>query len=251
MNLLAAEWIKTRSVRSTWLLATATVVVTTLISLLGISGLAPEWQAGLPADYDPTAIAFKGILVGQILIATLGAQTVTNEYATGQLASTLAIAPRRGRLLATKAAVTALVALVTAVLTVACSFGASQVALSGAHLPTANPTDPDVIRALACAAGYLMLTALLGLAYGTITRSSSGALAIIVAVALIVPAVAPGLPGAIGDVAATYWPTTAGQTSYATVGSGPFPAIVGIGVMANFTLLSNIAGYLTLKSRDA
>ncbi|MBB2913118.1 ABC-type transport system involved in multi-copper enzyme maturation permease subunit [Streptosporangium becharense] len=251
MNLLASEWIKTRSVRSTWIIAAATVVVTVMVSLLGISGLMADWQAELPADFDPTGNSFKGILVGQILIATLGAQAITSEYATGQIITSLTIAPKRGALLATKLAVAALVALATAVVTVACSFGASQAALAAAGLPTASLADAGTIRAIFCAVAYLVLTAILGLAFGTITRSASGALAIIVTVALLVPALAPGMPGILGDIAGTYWPTTAGQTSYTITGTGLFPPLVGLAVMAVFTLWTALAAHLTLKTRDA
>src|SRR6478736_416637 len=138
MDLLASEWIKTRSIRTTWILAAGTVMVTVFVSLLGISGLLAAWQADLPADFDPTGVSFKGILVGQILVATLGAQAITSEYATGQIVTSLAITPRRGKLLATKLAIAALVSLATAVVTVACSFGASQAALAAAGLPTAS-----------------------------------------------------------------------------------------------------------------
>lgn len=251
MNLLASEWIKIRSVRSTWIIAVATVVVTTMVSLLGINGLMADWQAGLPADFDPVGNSFKGILVGQILIGTLGAQTITSEYATGQIISSLTITPKRGTLLATKLAVVAFVALATASVTVACTLGASQAALAAAGLPTASLTDPDTIRAALCAIAYLVLTAILGLAFGTITRSSSGALAIIVTVALLVPALAPGLPGILGDIASTYWPTTAGQTSYTLAGAGPYPPLVGLAIMAVFTLWTALAARLTLKTRDA
>jgi ABC-2 type transport system permease protein len=108
---------------------------------------------------------------------------------------------------------------------VTCSFLASQAALA----------DAGTVRALLCAVGYLVLTAVLGVALGTITRSSSGALAVVVTVALLVPALAPGLPGALADLAATYWPTTAGQTS-STSGTGPLPAL---------------AAHLALTTRDA
>lgn len=251
MNLLASEWIKTRSVRSTWIIAAATVVVTVMVSLLGISGLSSDWQTNLPIDFDPTGTSFKGILVGQILIATLGAQAITSEYASGQIITTLTIAPKRGTLLAAKLAVTALVALMTAVVTVACSFGASQAALAAAGLPTATLADAGTIRAALCAVAYLVLTAVLGLAFGTITRSASGALAIVVTVALLVPALAPGMPGVLGDVAGTYWPTTAGQTSYTIAGGGAFSPLIGLAVMTIFTIWTTLAAHLTLKTRDA
>lgn len=250
MNLLASEWIKTRSVRSTWIMATATVVVTVMVSLLGISGLMEDWQAELPADFDPAGVSFKGILVGQILIATLAAQTITGEYASGQIITSLTVAPKRGALLAAKLAIAALVALATAVVTVGCSFGASQAALAAARLPTASLADPGTVRAILCAIAYLVLTAMLGVAFGTITRSSSAALAIIVTVGLLVPALAPGMPGIPGDIAGTYWPTTAGQTSYTITGAGPFPPLAGLAIMTVFTLWMALAAHLTLKTRD-
>lgn len=249
MNLFASEWIKTRSVRSTWLLAAATVVVTALVSLLGISGLSADWQAELPVDFDPVGISLKGILVGQLLIAMLGAQAVTSEYASGQIISTLAIAPRRTRLFTAKALVTISVAAVVAFATVVASFAAGQAALAVAGLPTASASDGDTVRALVCAIAYLVLSAVLGLAFGTLTRSSSGALAIVVTVSLLVPALAPGLPGVAGRFAGTFWPTTAGQASYTLGGSG-VPPLLGLAVMVVFTVWMTVAAVTTLRVRD-
>ena len=250
MNILASEWIKIRSVHSTWVLATSTVIVTVVVSLLGISGLLAAWTTELPRDWDPTGISFKGILVGQILAAMLGVQVISGEYATGMITTTLTIAPKRWTLLFAKAGVTTLVALPTSVVAVATSFAASQAVLGAANLPTASLADPDVLRALACAVLYLVLSAVLGLAFGTITRSSSGALSIIVTIALLVPALAPALPGAIGDFARTYWPTTAGQAAYTVLSNSPVLPSVGIAVMTIFTLYSFIAAQLVLRLRD-
>lgn len=247
MNLLASEWIKTRSVRGTWVLAAATVVVTVSVSLLGVSALAGGGAAS--AGFDPVGAGFKGILVGQILIAMLGAQSMTGEYATGQILSTLTIAPKRGALLGTKAAIAGLVALVTAVVTVAVTFGAAQAALAAAGLPSADIGDPDTLRAAACATLYLVLTALIGLGFGTITRSGTGALSVVVAIALLVPALAPGVPGTVGEILRTVWPLTAGQASY-TITAGISP-LTGIAVMTVFTVWTMLAAHLTLRIRDA
>lgn len=250
MNILASEWIKIRSVRSTWVLAASTVIVTVIVSLIGISGSLADWVTELPADWDPTGISFKGILVGQILAAMLGVQAIASEYASGMIITTLTITPKRWALLAAKAGITALTALVTSVVAVVVSFAAGQAMLGASGLPTASVADPDVRRALACAVLYLVLSAVLGLAFGTITRSSSGALSIIVAIALLIPALAPGLPGVIGDVAGSYWPTTAGQAAYTVVDDGAVEPLVGIAVMTLFTLYSFIAAQAVLRFRD-
>lgn len=251
MNVIISEWIKVRSVRSTWVIAASAIVVTLVVGILGVSGLIADGQATVPADFDPTAAGFKGILVGQLLIATLGAQAITNEYATGQIASTLTFVPRRRTLLLSKLAVVVGVALPTAAVTAIAAFASSQAALAAAGLPVADLGDPDTVRAIVCAVLYLVLAAVLGLAFGTITRSSSGALTIIVTVALLVPALAPGVPGVIGDVVGTYWPTTAGQSSYALVGSGALAPLGGLAVMAIATVWTAMAAALVFSTHDA
>lgn len=250
MNIVISEWIKIRSVRSTWVMVASTAVVTVLVSLVGVTGLIGD-GAVAPAAFDPTAAGFKGILVGQLVIAALGSQAITAEYASGQIISTLTLVPRRRTFLLAKLAVVAMVAVPTAIVTVAAAFGASQATLAAAGWPTATLGDPDVVRALACAVVYLVLASVLGLAFGTITRSSSGALAVIVTVALLIPALAPGIPGIIGQVVGTYWPTTAGQASYTVVANGSILPLAGLAVLTVATVWTAVAATLVFLRRDA
>lgn len=250
MNIVVSEWIKVRSVRSTWVMAVSCVVVTVLVSLVGVTGLVGE-GAAVPDAFDPTAAGFKGILVGQLLIAALGSQAITAEYASGQIISTLTLVPRRRTLLLAKLAVVSMVAVPTAFVTVVAAFGASQATLAAAGWPIATLGDPDVVRALACAVVYLVLASVLGLAFGTITRSSSGALSIIVTVALLIPALTPGLPGVVGEALGTYWPTTAGQASYTVVPLGGISPVVGLVVLAISTIWTAAAASLVFLRRDA
>ncbi|MDM8084027.1 ABC transporter permease [Cellulomonas cellasea] len=251
MSRLASEWIRARSVRGTWLLMGATMLTTVAVSLLGISGLHGGWLEELPDPWDPTAMSLKGILVGQLLIGMLGAGTITSEYATGMIATSLSISPQRSKLLAAKAGIASALALATALVTVGLSFVAGQGVIGAAGLPAASLGDPGVLRALLAAVAYLTLTALLGLAFGVITRSSSGALALIVVIALLAPALTPGLPGPLGESLGDYWPTTAGQAAYSVADTGGAPPMVGIGVMAVFTVWLTVASHITLRRRDA
>lgn len=249
MNILVSEWIKMRSVRGTWVMAVSTVIVTILVSLVGVTGLVGE-GAVVPDDFDPTAAGFKGILVGQLLIAALGSQAITNEYASGQILSTLSLVPRRRTLLLAKLAVVVMIAVPTGAATVVGAFGASQATLAAAGWPVATLADPEVLRAVACAVVYLVLGSVLGLVFGVITRSSSGALAIIVTVALLIPALAPGIPGVVGQVAGTYWPTTAGQASYTVVSTGSLSPLGGLAVLTIATIWSAAAASLVFSRRD-
>ncbi|GAB3119053.1 hypothetical protein GCM10027160_32360 [Streptomyces calidiresistens] len=250
-SLIASEWIKTRSVRGTWVTVAATVLVTVAIGALGISGFLGEWTEELPDPWDPTGNGLKGILVGQLLIGMLGASAITGEYATGMIATSLSVAPGRRTLLAAKAVVATLVALGTSVLAVGLGFAVTQALVAAAGLPAASLAAPGVVVALLCAVAYLTLTALLGLAFGVITRSSSGALAIIVGISLIAPAVLPALPGGLGGFFSTYWPTTAGQAAYTVADTGGTSPAVGIGILALFTLCLTLVSHITLHVRDA
>lgn len=252
INIIRSEWTKIRSVRSTWLSAVATAVASTGISLLALSGQLQAWTEHLPDGWDPTLESLKGLLVGQLLIGMLGAMTITAEYTTGSIASTLAIVPRRSALLGAKAMSISLVTLGTSVVTVGASFFASQAVIGSSGLSAADIREPAVARALIGAVLYLTLVGLVGLALGALTRSSAGALGTLVALTLLAPALAPALPGAVGAVISQYWPTTAGQAVYAVVGSSTtLPPWLGLGVMALFTLYLTLASHAVFRTRDA
>ncbi|MDQ1203845.1 hypothetical protein [Microbacterium sp. SORGH_AS_0862] len=53
----------------------------------------------------------------------------------------------------------------------------------------------------------------------------------------------------MGQFAGTFWPTTAGQGSYTVVGSG-VPPLLGLAVMAVFTVWMTVAAVTTLRVRD-
>ena len=108
-NAVAAEWTKLRSVRSTyWLLVVGAVVIVGLAVLITV-GLG----TGNDLDddsFDAAGISLLGAWFGQIAFGVLGVLTVTSEYATGTIRTTLAAVPRRGLLIAAKLALVGVVA---------------------------------------------------------------------------------------------------------------------------------------------
>jgi ABC-2 type transport system permease protein len=247
MNTVISEWTKLRSVRSTWIGAASTVAAGLALSVLGASDSLGKSVAELPGDWDPTATALKGFLFAQLLIGMLGAFSITPEYSTGTIDTSLSVVPSRSRLLGAKTVVVTAFALVTALATTGLSFTVVQVMFAGADLPSARVQDPAVISALVGAVLYLTLAALLGLAAGTVVRSTAGTLAVLVAVLLLVPAVAPGL----GDRVARYWPVTAGQSVYAVVRTDDHVAPwFGFGILAAAVLGAGIVARAVLQRRD-
>lgn len=250
MNLLRSEWTKLRSVRSTWIAALSTVAAGVALSVLGASDLLATAQSGLPEGWDPTAASLKGFLFAQLVIGMLGALAVTAEYGTGMIGTSLTTTPSRSRLLAAKTTVVAAVALATGLATTLLSFTAVQLLL-GAGLPAAGIGDPGVAGALVAATLYLTLVALIGLAVGTLTRSSTGSLAVLVGVLLLVPAIAPALPGALGDAFARYWPITAGQAAYTVVPvDGALAPGLGSGLLTVAAVAAVLAAHVALRTRD-
>ncbi|HVX43939.1 MAG TPA: ABC transporter permease [Mycobacteriales bacterium] len=250
MNLLRSEWTKLRSVRSTWIIVATTVVSAVALGIVGASDVLGSSPSDLPTPWDPTATSLKGLLFAQLLIGMLGSFSVTGEYAPGMIGTSLSVVPSRSRLLAAKTAVTALLALGTSILTTAISFTVVHLALGHAGLPAAGLGDAGVARALLAATAYLTLVALAGLAVGVLTRSTAGTLAVLVGALLLVPALAPGLPGAAGDWFDRYWPATAGQAAYTVVRTDAVTPGAGLAILSAAVAAVWLAGHLALRMRD-
>jgi len=126
---LRSEFTKIRSVRSTYWTLIALVVVT-----IGIGTLACVGAVSRGADHGPgfdaTQRSLAGLILGQLIITVLGALTVTSEYSTGMIRTSLTVQPRRGTLLAAKGVVFFLVSFVTGLVASFVSFFIGQAILS-------------------------------------------------------------------------------------------------------------------------
>ena len=142
MNLLRSEWTKLRSVRSTWIAAASAVASGVALSVLGASDLLGTSASDLPAGWDPTAESLKGFLFAQLIIGMLGAFSITPEFGTGMIGTSLVFVSSRSRLLAAKATVVAATGLVVSVVTTMLSFGIVQLMVKEADLPAAGLGDP-------------------------------------------------------------------------------------------------------------
>ncbi|WP_371501727.1 ABC transporter permease [Kitasatospora sp. NBC_00374] len=174
-DLLAAEWIKMRSLRSTpWTLAFVTLfvigssAVATLAEYDNLGRVGPDArtnQGFLVFDAYPPA----GYLTLMLVAGSIGALTVVSEYGTGLIRTTTVAVPARGSVVLAKAA--ALAGLWTVVGTVVStgSFLVSQAILSGRHagVPFGHP---GVLRAVVASALLAPVCALTGLGLGVLIR---------------------------------------------------------------------------------
>ncbi|MTD53256.1 ABC transporter permease [Amycolatopsis pithecellobii] len=250
-NTIRSEWTKLRSVRSTWILALTAIVAGVGLSVLGMSDLLSTPASQVPPDWDPTAGSLKGFLFAQLVIGMLGAFSITPEYASGMIGGSLAMVPSRSRLLVAKTLVVGAIALVVSLFTTLISFTVVQLSVKGAGLPAAGLGDPGVLGALVGATLYLTFVALIGVAVGVLTRSSTSSLAVLVGALLLVPALAPGLPGAIGDAFGRYWPITAGQAAYTVVPVGGMVSPgSGLFILLVATVVVTVVSHSAFRTRD-
>jgi ABC-2 type transport system permease protein len=165
-----SEFTKIRSVRSTYWTLLALVIVTVGIGALACLGAVSHGGDVRGPGFDPTFHSLVGLVLGQLIIVVLGSLTITSEYATGMVRTSLSVQPRRGTLFAAKALVFAAVSLVTGLVASFASFFIGQAILSSKHLGT-TLGQPHVLRAVIGGGLFLALCGLL--AFGSAPSSGT------------------------------------------------------------------------------
>jgi hypothetical protein len=244
------EWIKLRSLRSTWWTLAVTVAGT-----VGI-GVAVGLNSRNAAE-DLTNNALAGVVPGLLLAGALGVLTMTSEYTAGTIRATLAAIPRRPLVLAAKAVV---FGFVTLVLGEAASFIAFFAQAATLRHGLAAPTlgQPGVLRAVMLSGAAFCLIGLLGLGLGAVIRHSAAAVGVLVAAVYVIAQVI----GFIAHGAAPYMPILIVENSLSTTkpvtcgtGAASCPhflsAWAGLGVMGLYAAIALAAGGWLLARRDA
>jgi ABC-type transport system involved in multi-copper enzyme maturation permease subunit len=248
-----SEWTKIRTVRATfWCLVISTVLGVGLAAL--VSWGSARHYASDPTDHlswDPVQRSLAPLLIAQLVFAVFGVITVTAEYSTGMIRTTLTAVPKRGRLLAAKLLVFTLVALAAGQIIAFASFWIGQALIHG-EAPSASIAHHLVLRAVIGAGLYLALLGLLGAAIGFIVRNAGAGIAVLVALLFVAPLILLLLPNSWYHTVHEYWPTEAGRQVYSVQrGSHALSAWLGFGWMALFTAAVIAAALVVLQRRDA
>lgn len=192
-NLLAAEWTKLWSLRSTLLVPP----LTTLVLLGGAAHAArthvrmiqtaerPDVQR---TAIDPMSAPFvdDAYLLLMIIAGSLGALTVVGEYATGLARTTFAAVPARRSVIAAKATVVAAVMFAFGAVVATGSFLLTQAIYTQVGIGL-SLSAPGALRAVLGSALLAAACALAGMAIGALVRNIAGSVVTTVCVLGLVP----------------------------------------------------------------
>jgi ABC-2 type transport system permease protein len=265
-SLVRSEFTKLRSVRSTYWTLLAMIIVSVGIGALFSAGDASRVSGAVSAADRAAALAHArgfdvtgsliGLLIGQLVIAVLGALTMTSEYSTGMIRTSLTAAPRRGTVYAAKAIVFGAVALVAGLVTSFASFFVGQMILSGVHAGT-SLGQPGVLRAVIGGGLFLVVCGLLSYGLGGVIRHTAGAIAAAIGLLFVLWGLSGFLPsppsGWFGQADIDKWiPFNAGGAIWEhTSGVNLFSPWIGFAVFCGYAAVAMAAGLILFLQRDA
>jgi ABC-2 type transport system permease protein len=270
-GILRSEWIKLRSLRSTFWCAIVIVVISIGLTAM-ISGVLNANVDEASRKLVAQGIANQAVTLPtgftSLVAAVLGALMITGEFGTGMIRSTFAAVPGRIPALLGKALIVTVFMFVLAAISIVISAFITAGIFGAKGLPV-DLGDGQLWLSYLGDALYLAAIGLMSLFIGAIIRNSAGGIAVALGLILVVPLIFNLIAGIVPDA---IWasnigqilPSNAGSRMYAYVPEGvdlpPVvsddgrlsldPALGGLVMLAWVAVLGVLAAVL-VKRRDA
>jgi ABC-2 type transport system permease protein len=248
-----SEWTKLRSVRSTYWSILAAIVLGIGLGAAISAGNAHAYSHMSLQDrltFDPTSLSLVGFFFAQLALGVFAIMTISSEYSTGTIRTTLASVPQRGYVLAAKSVLVSGISLIVGLGIAFASFWIGQLIFKRHHL-NASLGDPGVLRAVIGSALYVAGLALFALGLATIVRHTAGAITTLTAVVFILPGVSNLLPHSWQQDLSRYFPANAGSAITNVVAqSDQLRPWAGFGVFMIWVVVLLGASWYLLRSRD-
>ncbi len=287
-GVIASEFTKIRSVRSTyWTIAALVIVGVGIAALVGF-GIANNIhnQPWNKAGTDGTqSILTPFLFIGQLIIAVIGAMVITSEYSTGMIRTSLTAMPRRGTVYLGKLIVLTTVTLVVSLVTSFIAFFVGSATLSGSGVagslfhnvtipanvnmgpggPNSPPsytfvgtdviTSGHVLTAVVGSALFVTVVALIAFGLGAIIRHTAGAISSVFGLLFVLSIVIQVLPNTWRWDIMRFFPDAAGRVLSVTLPGNQNPHLWSTWPQFLVTViwaavLVGIGGYL-FRKRDA
>jgi ABC-2 type transport system permease protein len=258
-RVLHSEWIKIRSLRSTWITVGSIVLAILLlgvISAMVASGdITPQGGPGSggPRSLGPLSTVLAGANLSVLIVAVMGSIAGAREFSTGMIRTTFSAVPKRLPVLWSKLLVfTALVLPVVAVSVVAVFFLGMQIMGNGGAA-TVSWSDDGVARSVLGMAYYVVGLGIIGLAIGFLLRSTAASIGVVIGAVIFLPALASALLPSSWDEVLKYLPSNSATafTGGSQVGATLLTPGTGFIVFTAWILLAVTGAAVVLGRRDA
>ncbi len=254
-HVLRFEWIKLRSLRSTWLTLVAIFVVIAVFGVLGAAMSSSDAEVNGGGDgfgpSSPVDIVLTGANLALLIVGVLGAVVGAREYSSGMVRLTFAAVPRRVNVLWAKLLVFAGLVLATVVVPLLIAFFAGMEVLSAAGQETVSWSDPGVARAVLGTGAYLVGVGIGGVVLGVLLRSVAGGIGVLIGGVLFVPTLAGALLPDSWDAALKYLPSNAGAAfTSLSPPAGMLDATAGAVVLLLWVAAGVAGAAIALRRRD-
>lgn len=248
---IRSEYIKFRTLRSTWILLLATVAV--LVGIAAFQSWGMVQIQGTKNQLPPEMIHMApsaGVGFGQLVLASLGAVFIGGEYHTGMVRSTMTAVPNRWSPLVSKALVLALAAFLVGTISGFVAFFTVQPILAAENLDFSLDAH-GVLGSMFGSTLYLVCVALMGLAAGSLLRNSAASIVTVVGLLFVLPIIFSVIQLDFIDTIHPYFPDQAGTQMAAIDTSGDtLNQWQGGLVCAAWAGVPFIAGLILTKVRD-
>ena len=247
-----SELIKLGTVRSTgWvlLLAALSIIGIGVVNAIGILVQLRQQPDSQPPTLDPAGAALSGVGAALVAVAALGILSVTADYSSGMIKTTIAAVPRRAYLVLARTGALLSYVLPVAVGSTLLTFLANKIILSFAGV-TISFTDPGVARAVVGGGLYLAVLAVFTAGLGWLLRSTAGALVTWLALWIVPTLVIMLFPPSIVERVGPWLPANVGTAIYQFGVSGT-AAWSSLAVFAGYGLVLMVLATVLLRRRDA
>lgn len=232
----SAEWLKLRSLRSTWWFVGGALAIMALVGSLEADDGDPATRTAVPVVVQTVAYFV------QYLLAMLGMLVVTGEFASRAITVTIACTPSRARVLVAKAVV-----VFGAVLVAGLSTAVLGVVVVGARTGELGGLTAAERSSVLAVGVYLALLAVVALGIGTLVRRTAGGFALLILLILVVPEILRMLSERFGLA----WLGTVGDLTPAPAGYRLMLGEWEYGlVLAAWAVAAVLAGIAALRARD-
>jgi ABC-2 type transport system permease protein len=265
-RVVRSEWIKLRTLRSTYWTLGITVAVMVLFAwamAASVNAMGPDAMSENGGVETSAALVYTALGPGQafgsLVLVVVAALTVTGEYGTGQIRSTLAAVPSRLPVLWAKSLVVLVVSFLTAAVGTALSL-----LLAGLIAPVLRPewSDPETVRVVLGTPLYIAGVALLGFAVGALLRNTAATIAIVIGFVLVIESVLSVISWKPLEYVRPFLPSSAGARvstpqEFIDMTNEMLPSAVALGpwtgyaVLIGWVVVIGSAAAWRLRTRDA